>query len=815
MKNYAIKGLSLSIMLIMSATLLDAQQIMFRPLKYNEPHREMSTAPVSEDERDPVMPWFVVAVHDNVTARPNPGSLERGRSLRFGQLFYVIDEQGEYLRLARDDRRDDFQLSSRAEIYGWVRKDDVLMWQNALSDPQTKISLKGMIMNTTRSLGGGHASYRRIQAFKDPSLQHVSDFEARLFEIFYIYRYSPHHNSVLMGRSPYFNPQAHSSSESSGVIVGWVDLDRVLEWDHRVAIEPNWNVDAVNERMRKNVRASIFSPAISSPPDQCAEAFAKGQNKSGCEVAWEDDIWDAETGEFERKPGYWRRFPVLGDHGANIYKLMVMGELSGEFGVIHENVDVQVRQTLNQIIEKVRNINVVFVIDGTSSMGPFYQSVINSVQRIVNIFEMTGDEYKDLRFGYVVYRDYLERDRLIESRQLTHNSEAIIAGLRRVEATDLYDIHTHEAVYYGLKTAINGVFTDPNETNILIHIGDAGNHYRNDPSQVPQSEIIDLLVEYKCYYIAFQAHHTRNHQAYVDFPHQIREIMSRASDRLYTQWVNLLGEEIVEERPMLREVRRNVHRIENGPPMVVMSSPRGHTMDLGDLENEITLAIEEIDVYTDMVVERAREMLERGQGIEVVAGTTEGLYASSFAPGVYNMLLRMGLDENMIKNYYSKNVQFVTEGYASRHHSSLNSNMFSPVLLMENVEFMRILLRLNELRQATSVPGDRRDQLYNAWIELLKRHVGVKPESEYEEITLEQASSMVFGVPLRASMLQQIQLKDIYDESIFPNTALNRYINHISFKYTELERISNTNDYPYSFFSNDIRYYWIDVNLLP
>lgn len=791
------------------------QNILFRPLKYNEPHKETDIRPVPPSERDPVVPWFVIAVQENASATSGPGSGQRTKNLKFGELFWVIEEQGDYIRIARDDRPNVFELSSRAEIYGWVRKDDVLLWQSALSEPQTKISLKGMIMNTTRALSASQANYRRIQAFKDPALQIPTQYEARLFEIFYVFKYSPRHNSVLLARRPYFSPRDHTVAETTGIIVGWVNLDRVLEWDHRVAIEPNWDAGAVRERQQKNIRASIFYPASGNPKDRCAQSFSRQQSLTGCDIAWNDDLWDSQSGEFDRKPGYWRRFPVVGDHGANIYKIMVMGELTGETGVIREEVDIQVRQTLNELIGKIRNINVVFVIDGTSSMGPFYRSVINSVQRIVEIFRMSDEAHKELRFGYVVYRDFLERDRLIETRQLTPNAEQIIAALRRVEANDLYDTDAHEAVYYGLRAAISGVFRDPNETNILIHIGDAGNHYRNDPSQVPQSEIVDLLAQYKCYYIAFQAHHTRDHQAYIDFPHQIREIMSRASERLYQQWVSLLGEDVVTQRPVLRQVSPQIHRIENGPPMVVVASERGRTMDLTHLENEIIRAIEEIDNYTDMVVEKAREMLERGQGIEVIAGESQGTYASAFAPGVYNFLVRMGLGDDMIRSYYSKNVQFVTEGYASRHHQSLNTPLFSPVLLMENVEFMRILLRLNTLRQATATPGDRREQLFNAWIELLKRHVGLKPQSEYEELSLEQAASMVFGVPLRATMLQQIQLKDIFDESVFPNTALNRYINHIAFKYTELERISNTPNYPYSFISNDILYYWIDVDLLP
>lgn len=797
-------------------SLVAQESILFRPLKYDNPYRNIDTDYVPISERDNVMPWFVVATRENTTTTATPGGYEVMNTLQYGHRYYVVDEHGAYIRVAKDDRRRDFNLSSRAVDLGWVHKNDMLLWNIALINPETNIALKAMILNTTRALGSD-LDYRRIQAYKDPERTIPTKYEARVYEIFYVYRYAERENSMLLGRGPYFSERDIDSEGFYGNLIGWVDVDRVVEWDHRVAIEPNAQPDAVRERHQHNIRTKIFNAHQAGQEDKWAIEYLNGRLAADAEIAWDDDIYDS-GGQFERKPGYWRRFPVIGDYGQEVYKVMVMGELRGELGVIAEEDDITVRQKLNELINQIRNINVVFVIDGTRSMGPFYESAINSVQRIVDIFEEVGqDEHssKMLRFGYVVYRDYLERDRLVETRQLTTNAQMIIDQLRLIEARDIHDIYPHEAVYYGLKTALNQVFTDPHQTNILIHIGDAGNHYRDDPSQVPQSEIVRLLVENFCYYIAYQAHHTRNHVAYTDFPRQIREIMSQASGRLYDQWRMRLGEDIIGERPFLRDVDRNITRVENGPPMVLISSNRGEEMDIRYLENEITRAIEEIDRWTDLVLEQARVMLEGGGGINVVAGESEGMYASSFAPGVYNLLLRMDIDEDLLRNYYTQNVQLVVEGYTGRNHVNLNRPLFTPVLLLQRMEFMRILLNIQDLRTSSSESGDRRDLLYNSWIELLRRHIGVKPDAYYDEITLAEAASMVFGVPMRTSMLQQIQLKDIHDRSIFPDTDLNRYLRNIEFKSRQLERIANTQNYPYSFMSNDILYYWIDIDYLP
>lgn len=814
--NYLKPVLILSMLLIAFGSILQGQNILHRPYKYNEPHRNTDTRSVSDNERDPVEPWFVLAIHENSAIYSDPGGANRVGNMQYGSLFWVIEEHGQYVKIARDERPDlrTVKLSESARTLGWVRKDDVLLWRNSLLDLQSKIPLKGMLLNTTRVLGSDQVNYRRVESYKDPALQNPTGYESRLFEIFFIYKYSPMHNSVLLGRSQYFSQIDYNRGVITSNIIGWVDLNRVLEWDTRVAIEPNWNADAVKEREQKNIHSSVFNPADGNPKERCAREFSRGQPSRNCEITWMENIQTGGNGAL-RRPGYWRRFPVINDLGQDVYEIMVMGELTSQTGqIISHDMDARARQSLNELIEKYRNINVVFVIDGTNSMQPFYQSAVNSVDRMVETIKRTGEGLKNLRFGYVVYRDYAERDRLVEVRQLTSQAEDIVRGLQRVEARDLYDTHTHEAVNYGLKTAFERVFAGNNhDTNILIHIGDAGNHYRNDPSFVPSSEIIDLLVKYKCHYIAYQAHHMSNHQAYRDFPHQIREIMSRAADRIYDEWLALGKEDM--QRPVLREVSRNVHRIENGHPMVVMAAGQGQTMDLKVLENEIARAIEEIDNYTDVTIELARELLERGRGIdEIVTQQADGKYVSSFAPGIYNFLVRLGLDENEISGYYSKNLQFVTEGYTAFYHPELNSPLFAPVLLLENREFMRLHGVLDRLQTATGSSGDTRDNLLRAWLEILKRHVGGMEEKDLEGLTLQQASQFLSGIHFKSAMLD-MPLRDILDRSVFTDNMLSLYIHQIRFKYNELNRIANQTNYPYSFMSNDILYYWIDLELLP
>lgn len=796
--------------------LVFSEEIMLRPTKYESPHKNVDIRPDGPGVPEGWGPWYVVVINENARTFTTPGGSSQHSRLSFGEYYYAVAEEGRFLNIYSDPRPSDTQLSQDAKDMGWISKHDVLMWDVALESPETGIALKGMILNTLRALQDfSQIDFTTIQAFKNPDLTEATDYQARLFEIFYIYQYSSERDAVLLGRRPHFNVGQLRREGEHGGLIGWVDRSRVLEWDHRVAIEPNYEEAAVAERRRQNIRTSIVSASANHDNKwQCAEKLRMGRGLGDdCEVVWDDDIYE-EDGSFERRSGYWRRFPVVGDFDDDIYEVMVMGEMRGRFGSIDDRVGVDVRTQLNRLIEKYRNVNIVFVVDGTNSMQPYFEPVVNSINNILNIFQRQADETKQLRFGYIVYRDYLERDRLLEHMPLTTDARRIMSELRAVEARDRFDIYPHESMNYGLSKAFEKVFTDPDETNIIIHVADAGSHSRDDPSYVPQEVVVNLMAEYGCFYIAYQSHHIQNHQAYRDFPIQVRQIMRNASEAMYEEWLKVGGDELFDEKPAL-VTDGNVSRIINGTPMVLIETPFGSSFDLGLLTDEITQAITEIDEYNDYVIERLRDILERGKGFQVAIGESESRYTSSFAPGVLEALRRMDVDYDALRHFYDENVELVFEGYTSRTHSMLNSSLYKPVILLDAREFASIYTTVNRLERATQGSGEVRARLYDTWMEILRRHIGTSGAAIDEEITLEEAATMVFGIPMRAGMLRQVQLKDIRDPAVFSDADLRRYVNRIQLRANVLESIANARDYPYSFVSNDIKYFWLSVDKLP
>jgi len=85
----------------------------------------------------------------------------------------------------------------------------------------------------------------------------------------------------------------------SNEIVGWIPKYTILLWTHRIAIEPNWDINSVNERIDKKISTAIY--LIKSD----AFDFTKNFKEEKLIKLWDDDPL------YSRKPGNWFRFPVI------------------------------------------------------------------------------------------------------------------------------------------------------------------------------------------------------------------------------------------------------------------------------------------------------------------------------------------------------------------------------------------------------------------------------------------------------------------------------------------------------------------------
>ena len=785
-----------------------------QPSKYLEPYDEDIDDYSETDERDLVREWIVYSDRLNNKTYDKPGSTTVKKILGFLEEFLVIDETEKYIHIVKDPNVNvDGKLSNSVKDYGWISKDKMLLWNHCLITRIGKIDKKAMVLNTVEGVRRSDIDKNEsTEVFfcKDPGLNKRSEYSTRLYEVFFIYKQTD--DAVLLGRLN----RRNASIKISDAVVGWIPITRINFWDHRIALEPNPDPDAVKERKSKGIKTTILLDELA------AEDFKKRR-----EVRDRDIFWNADTYE-DRPNGYWRRFPILKhDKETGIYHTGVMGEIQTPKGVLDQITKADADKQVAELITKKRSINIVFVIDGTKSMQPYFKPVSDAIiSSMKKLKELNKNELiNNIQFGAVVYRDYAEdqKRRLTEPFMLTSDNIKISEWLLSRKAIDYHDTDAPEAVYYGLQKALYTILSRKElETNVIILIGDAGNHHRNDGSQVSETDLVSLLELYGCHFLAFQVNNESGHTTYDEFVPQTKNIILKTAEEIYADLKKLpVNLSKFANKPKFISAGHNRDTLNKTAIIGLVVYPdKGKSISTTILKKEIMKTIGY--VYNDVndKISLFKELPQGKSFNEVFRNNTQKKTrytkkeVSGFTDAVLLYLEQSGLTKEQLTKLCEENYQLYIDGYTPYKLDDFKNPLFQRVLLLTRLELGSLLNIIEKLQNAKS-GGDRRQKLKNTWIEILKDHVGNVNEAELEDMTFEEIYEKVFGLPGTSELLKDTKLKYLTNREVVSEDDIERYAHFIDLKQSRLNSIYNEDNYDYSFKSNETMYFWLPEHMLP
>ena len=754
------------------------KKVLFKPKIYEKP---VENNLIGENELSTLV-WTVFSDRSSNITYTEPGSGIEKFALNFMDAFYVLQEKDGFLRLIQPELvTGDGYVKSDAKDYGWIRKEELLLWTNCLVTDNCNLDRKAMILNTIDAYREKIEDVEFAKFYFDPMLKNATGKKSSVYKIYFVYK--TNENSVLLGRKSKFN-----STISFNTIVGWVKKSRITPWDHRLAIEPNWKDKAVSERKRKNVRLRFFDDKKAA-----SEYFATGDTLNDTNLLWKEFPYSSD-----RKIGYYPRFPILSEEDENIMKVGIIDEMTSEYGFINEDSAIIAIKKIEDWAKAKKNINFVFVVDGSTSMQPYFEPVANAIENSMK--ELSEKTNNLFRFAAVVYRDSGEMERTIEPKSLTQNYKDVVNFLDNITAKNVFDLDEPEAVNLGLKEAVRGVGLSKKETNVIVLIGDAGNHHRDDETQVKQDEIINLIDKYECHLLVFQVQHG-SHPTYNEFNEQAKSIILDLATR---------------KQDSIKKLGVNLHTPEFLPPQngVFELNESAIVASLVTCEPNKSVSPNEIETQVEGVIFRINKFIDDLRDMQIAIIREGGEYASSsLGPAFLYALKNAGLSDEEIKFYCAKNSQMYYEGYGSINNLKVNNPLANYVLFMDKVELTELLRIFDNLLNATSY-NDKRRKMKDTWFEILRKHIGNSDEVIIENINLGEISSKILCLPKSTNLLK-IPIKDITDPKKFSDYDFNNYVKSIREKSNELKKIFNNKDYKYSFESDDKTYYWIEENLLP
>ena len=270
--------------------------------------------------------------------------------------------------------------------------------------------------------------------------------------------------------------------------------------------------------------------------------------------------------------------------------------------------------------------------------------------------------------------------------------------------------------------------------------------------------------------------------------------------------------------PVWKEMGDYKERIDNGALLgYFKKAAYGQDLAASSLKQLVSEAIIEINKLTEGILQASQKMVMQGEAVSSIANTeSTSKYVSSFAPAILNFMKDLNIPPKDMDFICKEKYQMFLPAYAPVE-TKINGQevrMFKYVLFLEKIELGKLVNQFDQLVNSSS-SGIERENLKNAWYELLRMHVGNLSRAELEALPMPEVQKKVFGIPSNNNLLKDLRLQDITDKAMLPDLKFRNYVNKIKNQYNQLKKIFDEDRYEYSFKNNEVRYYWISEDFIP
>ena len=796
------------------------------PKIYDQNNQGKSLPPKSQSDVSDRQ-WIVFADKSKVISYENPSTTSaQKKTLNFLDPFFVVDENGSFLRLYKYDftllnegKKNKFTIkSANAQDCGWVKKTDLLLWYSCL-ETNRFLSKKALpILNRESMKKAVQSPEGNFPLFEDASLSIKSKNFCNTFQILYVFKEDEENNSVLLGIS-----NSVLADNAKDKILGWINKEFIQEWNDRICLEPNWDDDAVAERKSKGYNSSIFKS------EEEVVRWKQGDKK--VKPIWFNDPFD------KRWIASQKRLPIFGYSGAN-KEIVKTGKVTG---IIDANGEEKlsaekyagVAQTKNNLNEKKRQFNVVFVVDGSTDMKPY----LNSVKEIISkTYKRNKEEKGDnndgsitnqYSYGCVIYRGMddnkncpsIRTDLIATTTGLSSQSFDVIDWIDKESEKSICDKVTgNKKVVEGIESGLR-LFKDKNQTNILILIGGAKTE-KDDING--NGRLIKSLNENNVNFLVFQV----TNKPFLTAP---------SYNTFFTSFKSMLEifgqKEMAEVSTKTKEKDRsnfdpkkvfeqadetgntfNLNYPEQSSVMGLMSST-----DIGSIMRDEYVA-QKISKLIDYKENEIDKIIKQSNSEIEAVGAKNSNFKINAEYAAYRIALNELTPENErndLEKFKGSTFQFFIPGSTSLTVDGLDKPIYKRVLFLNEDEIDKLRADLKNL-VLDAMPDVLRGKLKNAYIQLLGSYLGdekkAREKIQSKNITLADIMEFVTGFK-STNKLFSFRLDDLDNPQKVTGNDLVSMKREIARKVEGIARVRD--DESLKLKTDWGTFFWLDESMLP
>jgi len=671
-------------------------------------------------------------------------------------------------------------ISKEAESRGWVPMENLVLWNTCPANDKGIYNKALITLNMDMEFLNKED---KLRCYENPENLKVSTQAKTGMQFYFIMKKLP--NGMVL-----LSEQCNMNKMIGTPLYGWVDTKTYVPWNQRSCIEPNWDSDVVERLKGKTI-------PIKSEDNQILYEYDFGK-------PYTDDKGNYLTGPDKyRMPSTILRYPILDNDSGNEneYKCTTFGIL-GETNIqAHLDKLDKAKRKNEKILNNMSKLNMIFVIDGTRSMGKYFPAVKDAIKRGCEY--LIGDSEQNQytpKVGLVIYRDYSDGEKgLIEYLPMSKVDDVLLAeyldnaGKYGAKSSSA-DRTNEEALFKGLETALDTLKMgySKDESNLMMVIGDCGNDEK-DTQCLTKEEIVDRLVENNINLMTFQVR--RNDEpAWLSFNSQMREFQLKNVQRQYEKVSNLKVKWVKDADGF------DVKPTDSDTQFYIASIRYKEEMGVDIEVSKLTSLMERsIGLFAKAITLQRRAIADIGSDAAEDRGINE-----AFA------IAKLGKDEY---ERMKRERQFVAVTGYTKKTSSVDLDYWKSVIFISKDELIELMERLEPVSRKANV-GNRKEYVSALKAEVQKMLPGVTDEEMSQKSTGE-IMAMITGLNAKSAALSGPKLVDIQDPTVISEAKFNSLVQNFKNKFRNLRGISSDKDYKYIHKSDGNLYYWIPVDQLP
>jgi hypothetical protein len=716
--------------------------------------------------------WWVVVDRDSVKAynKPGPGGIIQ-TSLKFGSAFYVLKEEEDWVELV-DATVDKTEVKRVKSHIGWVQKKDLLLWNEGLLNPRTKIHLKALLLNKFDDFKDIPCDKKElVNVYTSPRGVKQKD-NLNIYKFYFVYKKEG--TRYLLGET------SQLSIYESSFLLGWVDKGRVADWNTRIALEPNFTQEGYNERKSNpSLQVVGFGKATE------AEDFGEGKIKQE-KGDWRRDPvrvgQEVSPTDPKRFPGGFMRFPLLSVGGQDKSHLLpyfksavcdsVMLKVKCQDGkaVSVKPMSIGKHASIAKELESYRRaskyFNVFFVIEGSGAMSGFKNNINAAIDEVKSSINSNSVD-PIIRFGALIYKDIGElkavanTQSLVQLTKLNADQNSIKNWILRATFSNPNSNGEYPVQNYGLYKAIEAAEFPKYETNIIIVLGQKGDFAKDPlmrtqhlgkPYCVPNTKIQELIVKNDINLIAIQCigGSTETDRA---FAGNLRSVILESAKQHYNS--------IYFKKDLSPEIKESFVKLKYTPQSPTLDDP-DETYDLmlalqnGTLKSSIFRAQGVVGAITSETF--IKLLSSQGSAITKSAVTFSHTVESwsygevernGFDPKLGATLVELYEKLSLDKNFTDEKYELYKPMYFNRQPQGARNPTFSFVLFWPQRDLLEYYTFLTKLLGEVSnlSNGQKRIKLQEAYCKLLDQFAGgAENGKDCTEYTIEEIVELIQGV---------------------------------------------------------------------